>query len=142
MTAPCFIDTWGWLALGNRRDTYHDEIKRFYARLQSDDVGIYTSDYVLDELVTILFRRENIQQAQSFIEGIFSGAATGKMIIERITSERFSLAWKLRDKYRDKPLISFTDLTSMVVMEQRRIKRIITRDDHFLQVGMGLVIEP
>lgn len=142
MTAPYFIDTWGWLALGNRRDAYHDEIKSFYARLQSDGVGIYTSDYVLDELVTILFRRESVQQAQSFMEGILKRAATGKMIIERITSERFSLAWKLRDKYRDKPLISFTDFTSMVVMEQRRIKQIITRDDHFLQVGMGFVIEP
>lgn len=142
MTTPYFVDTWGWLALGNRNDAYHDEIKNIYARLQSDGVGICTSDYVLDELVTILFRRESFQQAQSFTEGILKGAATGKLIIERITSERFSLAWKLRDKYRDKPSISFTDLTSKVVMEQRRIKRIITRDDHFMQVGMGFVIEP
>jgi predicted nucleic acid-binding protein len=79
MTAPCFIDTWGWLALGNRRDAYHDEIKSFYARLQSDGVGIYTSDYVLDELVTILFRRESVQQAQSFTEGILKGSATVKI---------------------------------------------------------------
>lgn len=142
MTEPYFIDTWGWLAIGNRRDAYHSEIKNLYARIQAEGIGIYTSDYVLDELITILFRRENIQQADSFMEGVFKGASKGKIVVERITSERFTLAWKLRSKYRDKPFISFTDLTSMVVMEQRKINRIITHDDHFLQVGMGFLIEP
>ena len=34
--------------------------------------------------------------------------------------------------------ISFTDLTSMVIMQERGIKRILTEDDHFLHIGMGL----
>jgi hypothetical protein len=31
-----------------------------------------------------------------------------------------------------------TDLTSMVVMKEPRIKDVLTEDDHFIQVGMGL----
>lgn len=44
---------------------------------------------------------------------------------------------ELRGKFQDKPWISFTDLTSMVVMAECRIAGILTEDDHFLQVGMG-----
>ncbi len=31
-----------------------------------------------------------------------------------------------------------TDLTSMVIMRERSIQKILTDDDHFIQVGMGL----
>lgn len=34
-----------------------------------------------------------------------------------------------------------TDLTSMVVMKEPRIKDVLTEDDHFIQVGMGLDLE-
>jgi predicted nucleic acid-binding protein len=43
----------------------------------------------------------------------------------------------LRRKYSDKPRISFTDFTSMVVMSELGITDVMTEDDHFLQVGMG-----
>jgi len=35
------------------------------------------------------------------------------------------------------PKISFTDLTSMVIMKELGIKDIITGDEHFNGVGMG-----
>ena len=53
-----FIDTWGWLALGYRRDNYHQSIKELYYQLKQQKTLIYTSDYVLDELISLLFRRE------------------------------------------------------------------------------------
>jgi predicted nucleic acid-binding protein len=34
-------------------------------------------------------------------------------------------------------MISFTDLTSMVVMKELGIMSILTDDDHFVHVGMG-----
>jgi predicted nucleic acid-binding protein len=45
-------------------------------------------------------------------------------------------------KYADKPLISFTDLSSMVVMKELGISLVLTRDDHFNQVGMGFIKVP
>ncbi len=44
----------------------------------------------------------------------------------------------LRLKYQDKPKISFTDFTSMVVMKELSIKTILTEDEHFEHVGMGI----
>ena len=54
-----FIDTWGWMAFGHRRESRHAEVKRIYQELRTKDVPIYTSDYVLDEVITLLFRRES-----------------------------------------------------------------------------------
>lgn len=57
--------------------------------------------------------------------------------MEWITTERFKKAKELRWRFQDKPLISFTDLTSMVVMEELEISDILTEDEHFAHIGMG-----
>ena len=48
----------------------------------------------------------------------------------------------LRLKYLDKPQISFTDLTSILIMQEFNIYRILTEDAHFTQVGLGFQLEP
>jgi predicted nucleic acid-binding protein len=57
--------------------------------------------------------------------------------IEHVTPERFSRAWRLRLRYRDKPRISFTDLTSFVVMRELGLRQVLTGDAHFEQVGFN-----
>ncbi|MCD6468886.1 MAG: type II toxin-antitoxin system VapC family toxin [Thermoplasmata archaeon] len=137
MLEAVFIDTWGWLALGHRRDARHREVRAFYQALQEEGALCYTTDYVLDETITLLFRREVFKEVVRFIEGIFQATKEQRLTVERITSERFSSAWRLRKRFQDKPKISFTDLTSMVIMKEKGIKSILTEDEHFLQVGMG-----
>jgi len=34
---PVFVDTWGWMALGHRRDPSHSEIRRFYHELREQE---------------------------------------------------------------------------------------------------------
>jgi predicted nucleic acid-binding protein len=137
MAQLVFVDSWGWVALGNRRDARHLEIKDFYRRLLSGGGRVFTSDYVLDEVVTILFKREVFEEAIRFIESILAAAGTGTLVIERITSARFAEAWKLRKRFQDKPKISFTDLTSMAVMRELSVNEVLTEDEHFTHVGMN-----
>ena len=99
---------------------------------------MYTTDYVLDEVMTLIFRRESFVEAANFMEGIFQASQEGRLVIERVTSERFTAAWELRKHFHDKPNISFTDLTSMVIMRDRDIKKVLTDDDHFSHVGRDL----
>jgi predicted nucleic acid-binding protein len=54
-----------------------------------------------------------------------------------LTTERFQAALELRKRFRDKPDISFTDLTTMAVMRELQITAVVTEDNHFLHVGMG-----
>jgi len=134
---PVFVDAWGRMALGHRRDPRHQEMRRFYQELRDRRVPVYTSDYVLDEVITLLFRCELFSEAVRFAEGLFSAAGLGHVIVERVTSDRFAAAWELRKRFQDKPRISFTDLVSMVIMQQRGIPLVLTEDEHFFQVGMG-----
>ncbi len=97
----------------------------------------YTTDYVLDETFTLLFRRLPFKEATDSLDLINLAIKEGYLRLERITAERFEKAKGLRIKFQDKPRISFTDLTSMVVMAELGIANILTEDKHFTQVGMG-----
>src|SRR5688572_5800166 len=99
MPRAVFVDTWGWIALGRRREARHQEIKRFYQGLQRKRVRVHSSDYVLDEVVTLLFRREPFSEALRFCQGLFAAAQQGFLSLERISSDRFTQAWALREKF-------------------------------------------
>jgi uncharacterized protein len=132
-----FIDTWGWLTLRDRREARHREVDRFYREVRRRRDSVYTSDYVLDETITLLFRRLLFVRAKESLQYIQQAIAEGYLHLEWLTPQRFEKALELRHRFQDKPRISFTDLTSMVVMSEREIEEILTEDDHFLHVGMG-----
>jgi len=135
---PIFVDTWGWLALSHRRDNFHQLVKELYLKLRQENTPIYTSYYVLDELISLLFKREDFQYSMKFIEGIFLANEQDILRIEQVTSSRFNSALVLRKKIQDKPNISFTDFTSMIIMQETNIQHILTQDKHFLQVEWDL----
>jgi len=60
----------------------------------------------------------------------------------QIDEFRFSQTQLLRLRYLDKPQISFTDLTSALIMQEFNIQRILTEDAHFAQIGLGFKLEP
>ena len=132
-----FIDTWGWIVLKNKREPKHKELNAFYSSWRNQKGISYTTDYVVDETFTLLFRRLPFKEAKKSQDTIDLAIKEGYLRLVRITAERFEKAKDLRIKFRDKPGISFTDLTSMVVMIEMGISDIITQDDHFTQVGLG-----
>lgn len=73
---------------------------------------------------------------------MFKAEQQGELQVERITPERFRKAYALRIRYRDKPRISFTDLTSFIVMHELKIKHALTGDGHFKQSQLGFVTLP
>jgi predicted nucleic acid-binding protein len=92
---------------------------------------------VLDETITLLFRRLPFTTARESLEIIQQAITERYLVLLRITPEQFDLAIQLRLKFQDKPRISFTDLISMVVMREADVADILTEDDHFTQVGMA-----
>lgn len=137
-----FIDTWGWLALRDRREDLHEEAKTVYQKYRKKNANLYTSDYVLDETFTLLFKRLSKRLAQDSIDQIHKTIETNSLTLGWINQKEFNRAKRLREKFQDKPDISFTDLTSMVIMEKYSIKKILTSDDHFTHVGKGFEILP
>jgi predicted nucleic acid-binding protein len=137
-----FIDTWGWLVLANSRDPAFPAVSRLRADAVSGAEVWITTDYVLDETITRLFSTAPFSKASLFVNGIFEASRQSRLDIEQVTPERFAMAWRLRVRYHDKPRISFTDLTSFVVMRELGVKEALTADSHFEQTGLGFVRRP
>ncbi|MFM5987606.1 MAG: type II toxin-antitoxin system VapC family toxin [Sphaerospermopsis kisseleviana] len=127
-----FIDTWGWLTLHDRQESYHQETVNFYRKFLANQGIIYTTDYILDETFTLFFKRLGSYQAKLSMD----------LLLNFINADRFAATCKMRVKYSDKPLISFTDLSSMVVMQELQISLVLTGDEHFNQVGMEFIKVP
>lgn len=137
-----FIDTWAWLVLANRHDPAFAAVAQLRTAAAGQPGVWVTTDYVLDEALTRLFAVAPFAPARQFATAIFEAARTGSVTLERITPERFDRAWRLRLRYQDKPRISFTDLTSFVVMRELGLRRVATGDAHFEQVGLGFMRVP
>jgi predicted nucleic acid-binding protein len=133
------VDTWGWLVLADRGESQHSQVTSFYAERTRRTGQIFTSDFVLDELFTILFSRLPFESASRYSDSVLRSPF---IMIERTTPERFQKAWDLRLKFADKPRISFTDLTSMATMNELGISDVLTADKHFAQVGMNFRLLP
>jgi len=99
--------------------------------------ALVTTDYVLDETITRLFAARPFTTAKRFVDGILESQKLGQVIIEWITAQRFRGAYDLRLRFRDKPRVSFTDLTSLIVMRELGIRDVLTADAHFNQAGFG-----
>ena len=132
-----FVDTWGWLTLRDKGERRHQDIAPVFESFQKSNAGIYTSDFILDETFTLLFRRLPFAAARESMELLMAGVEEGLLLLVPISGARFKTAQQLRIRYQDKPAISFTDLTSMVVMQEFEIQKIMTEDSHFSQVGSG-----
>ena len=131
-----FIDTWGWLVLADAKDPHHT--RAVSERRERSAAGpLFTTDYVLDETFTRLFSRCDFALARKFTDAVLEAEPAGLLKIERITPSRFDAAYSMRIRYRDKPDISFTDLTSFVVMKELGIRGVLTADAHFSQARLG-----
>jgi predicted nucleic acid-binding protein len=137
MEKKLFVDTWGWVVIHNKREPRHAEVTRFYRNFRLQKGQIYTTDYVLDETITLLFRRLPPALANESLSLLNKSFEKGYLELEWISPENFQEAQRLRLRFLDKPMISFTDLTSMAIMKELDIKLVLTGDEHFEQVGMG-----
>ena len=133
-----FVDTWAWLALALRRDQHHVAAKEQHAKFLAEGREYITTDYVLSELITQLYRVIDAAHAATFLNSVLAAIESGRYRLEHVSPSRFAAAWKLRTQYADKPAISFVDFTSFVVMRELGIKEAFTGDAHFEHVNLGI----
>ncbi len=125
-----------------KKSLFIAETVKFYQDFLTKKGTIYTTDYILDETFTLFFKRLNSAQAKAGMELLLKCFENDYFNLILIENDRFKATCKMRIKYLDKPLISFTDLSSMLVMKELGISLILTGDDHFNQVGMGFIKVP
>jgi predicted nucleic acid-binding protein len=137
MENKLFVDTWRWLTLLDKREKAHKTAVEYTEAFSDLNGKSYTTDYILDETITLLFRRTFFEKAKESVDGIFDMIKSGDLFLERISLSRFQKAWDLKAKYSDKKEISFTDFTSFVVMSEFGIREALTEDEHFEKVNLN-----
>jgi predicted nucleic acid-binding protein len=120
-----FVDSSAWYALVNARDKNHLAAKRFL------EAGhrLLTTNFVIDETITLVLVRKGYQAAVDLGEQLWSEEQARIVWLSR-TDQR--AAWQLFKRYSDKEF-SFTDCTSFVVMERLELTHAFAFDEHFDQ---------
>jgi predicted nucleic acid-binding protein len=127
-----FVDTWGWVAVADRKDAGHGAATEIFQQARRSGRTI-TSNFVLDETFTHLFKRRPFQDAWHFTATVVQSPFID---IQEVTEARFYRTIELRKQFSDKPNISFTDLSTMAIMVELGISDILTADRHFTHVGL------
>ncbi|MEA1906867.1 MAG: PIN domain-containing protein [Euryarchaeota archaeon] len=123
-----FIDTGAFMAYRNKKDVYHSEADDLLRRaLQMEFGSIFTTDFIYDETLTLaMVRTGNKNVAKDISEVMLSPRIEMIIIDNTILNKARELFFRLFDKR-----VSFTDATTMAVMQQENIGKIITFDSHF-----------
>ena len=130
-----FVDTAGWVAAADSRDSKGPAVREARDNWLSSGGVLTTSDYVIDETLTTIRSRLGLDAAEAWW-GQIDGSS--RLRIESIHEPRRERALALFFGYRDKEF-SFTDCCSFVLMQELRIRRVLTLDHHFRQMGFEVV---
>ncbi len=101
----------------DKRDKHHKEVTQ---KIRKRTEVLYTSNYVVDELIT-LFRARGLtfSQFSQHVDSIWDEKVCNLL---RVSNEEDRQAWKLMETYKEHPF-SFTDCTSFALMKNFSIKK-------------------
>lgn len=126
-----FVDTSGFYALLVQRDPMHNRASHLIATAAEAAGRFVTSDYVLDETITLLKARNQGHLIERFLKAVFSSAACR---IEWMDPSRFDETGRFLAKHDDQNW-SFTDCFSFWLMRSLNLREALTTDRHFRAAG-------
>jgi len=131
-----FVDTSAFYAMHVGTCEEHRTAVEIRDKIAAGQFGsMVTTNYVLDELATLLRIRVGHEAAVEVGEAIRSSASVE---IVWVSPKLEGSAWDLFKKREDSDF-SFTDCTSFIVMKSRRMTRAFAFDRHFSQMGFETV---
>ena len=129
-----FIDTAGWMAMADEKDPLYQKSVKFRDQSLEQGAILVTSNYVLDEALTLIRMRLGIEPAEKWW-GLVS--ESHRCHVEWITPERTEKAIRLFFRWKDQSF-SFTDCTSFILMRELAIENVMTADRHFITAGFKI----
>lgn len=128
-----FVDTGGWFARFVPTDRDHPAAREWF---EQNTRPLLTTDYIIDELLTVLRMRNEFQRALEVGGPLLNGDLCD---LEWVTEADVRSAWQVFSEYRDKQW-SFTDCVSRAVIERLGITTAFAFDEHFRQFGTVAVV--
>jgi predicted nucleic acid-binding protein len=120
-----FIDSSVFIAYANKKDFHHEKAVKIFRNIVD---GVYRkaffSDYIFAETVTVMFLKTEFILAEKFGEYLLSS----EIELLKVDEGVFERAWEIFRKTRT---MSFTDCSSLALMELLEIRKIATFDKGF-----------
>ena len=132
-----FMDTAGFLALWDTSDEHHEKAARLQGELARKKRRFVTTDYILDETITLLRIRHSHAAAADFLQTV---TTTQALHLEWVDSDCFHKAADVFTRHADKEW-SFTDCVSFSIMLELNMQDAFTTDHHFRQAGLNPMLE-
>ena len=127
-----FVDTSAWYAVEVEDDVNHEAACKFLSNIASGKQGVsITTDYVLDEALTLMRSRRDLTSATAFINKIRKSKSVRVFWIDEDLFERALIIFQKSDHKS----WSFTDCTSFALMRELSISEAFTFDRHFKEAG-------
>ncbi len=134
MTDVIFVDSSAWFAATVPWDANHAAAAVGW--LQATPGRFLTTDYIVDETLTLLKSRGERTRADELGTDLFSGTWVE---LHYLLPEEIQHAWDVFRRFRDKAW-SFTDCTSKVVIEKLHLTTAFAFDHHFHQFSSVSVV--
>jgi uncharacterized protein len=130
-----FTDTSGWMAIADGADPLHNSSIRARNQWLKDEGILVTTDYVIDETLTLIRIRLGLFAAKKWWEQVCNSP---RLRVEWIDWKRAEKARRWFFGWEDQSF-SFTDCTSFVVMNQLHVRKALTGDRHFATAGFEML---
>lgn len=130
-----FVDTGAWFAVTVPSDPNYLNAKIW---MQQNQELLLTTDYIIDETLTLLRARGEFRRAIALGEAFFTQELTQ---IHYLTQNEIRLTWQTFRQFADKQW-SFTDCSSKVILEMFQCREAFAFDHHFKQFGSVNVVPP
>ena len=127
-----FIDTTVWVGASDRNDDFYESSQDIVTAILSEKLPLaLTTDFIIDETVTILGKRKGFgaENARKAGEAILSSPRVLTVFIEETV-----LKSALEQYPRYLGQLSLTDVVSVVVMKKYHTKEIFSHDSDFDRV--------
>jgi len=128
-----FVDTGAWFARHVPSDPDHGRVKEWFS---TNAEPLLTTDYCIDETVTLLAARGRVRRAVELGRVLFAEELAR---VHFLTPEEIRRAWVLFEQ-RSSAGWSFTDCTSKIVIDDLHITTAVALDDHFRQFGSTTIV--
>jgi uncharacterized protein len=130
-----FVDTGAWYALADPGDANHQAALQFRDTI-AGKVRLVTSNYVMDELYTLLLLSVGYPQTVSFQRKLDILVQRKILEIVWVSEQIAEDAWEIFERFNVDKHWSFTDCVSYAIMQQRQITEAFAFDHHFAQMGV------
>jgi hypothetical protein len=131
-----FVDTSAWYALEVEDDVNHEAACKFLSIIATGKHGIsVTTDYILDETLTLLRSRRSLSSASAFIDKVKKSKSVRVFWVEEDLFEKALDTFKRSDRKS----WSFTDCTCFALMKDLSIPNAFTFDNHFREAGLQIL---